>query len=67
MTSAALTAADRCDRCSAQAQVRAVLPSGSLLLFCVHHAREFEPGLRAAEADIITADDSIPAGPLEVS
>lgn len=33
-----LTAADRCDRCGAQAYVRVVLASGELL-FCGHHAR----------------------------
>lgn len=33
-----LTAADRCDRCGAQAYVRVVLASGELL-FCAHHAR----------------------------
>ncbi len=33
-----LTAADRCDRCGAQAYVRVVLTSGDLL-FCAHHAR----------------------------
>ena len=38
-THAPLTAADRCDRCGAQAYVRVVLPSGELL-FCAHHARE---------------------------
>ncbi len=38
-TDAPLTAADRCDRCGAQAYVRVVLPSGELL-FCAHHARE---------------------------
>jgi hypothetical protein len=35
-----LSAADRCDRCGARAYLRAVLPSGSALLFCAHHARE---------------------------
>ena len=39
------TAADRCDRCGAAAMVRAVLPSGSELLFCGHHARLFEKKL----------------------
>jgi hypothetical protein len=34
-----LTAADRCDRCGAQAYVRVVLPVGELL-FCGHHARK---------------------------
>jgi len=37
-----LTAADRCDRCNAQAYVRVVLPVGELL-FCAHHAREHAP------------------------
>jgi hypothetical protein len=35
---AVLTAGDRCDRCGAQAFVRAVLPAGELL-FCGHHGR----------------------------
>jgi hypothetical protein len=35
-----LTAADRCDRCGAQAYVKATLPAGSALLFCAHHMRE---------------------------
>ena len=33
---AALTQADRCDRCGAQALIRVVLPYGELL-FCGHH------------------------------
>ena len=36
---AALTRSDRCDRCGAQAYVRAVLHSGGALQFCAHHAR----------------------------
>jgi hypothetical protein len=38
-TQAPLTAADRCDRCGAQAYVRVLLPVGELL-FCGHHARK---------------------------
>ncbi|GEL93791.1 hypothetical protein CCO02nite_04490 [Cellulomonas composti] len=41
-TTEPLTAADRCDRCGAQAYVRVVLPVGELL-FCAHHAREHAP------------------------
>jgi hypothetical protein len=52
LTATPLTASDRCDRCGAQAYIRATLASGSELLFCAHHAREFEDGLRAAEAEI---------------
>lgn len=42
----ALTGADRCDRCGAQAYVRAVLTAGGELLFCAHHARHVEEALR---------------------
>ena len=41
-----LTAADRCDRCGAQAYVRARLNTGGELLFCAHHGREHLPKLR---------------------
>jgi hypothetical protein len=41
-----LSAADRCDRCGAQARVRVVLANGQLT-FCGHHAKAFEPSLRA--------------------
>ncbi|WP_236540828.1 DUF7455 domain-containing protein [Spiractinospora alimapuensis] len=47
-----LTAADRCDRCGAQAYVRVVLSSGSELLFCAHHARKHEESLRKVATDI---------------
>jgi hypothetical protein len=30
---------DRCDRCGAKAQIRALLPRGGELQFCGHHAR----------------------------
>jgi hypothetical protein len=46
-----LTAADRCDRCGAQAYVRARLHVGGELLFCAHHGREHLPKLRE-HADI---------------
>lgn len=51
-TDVALSAADRCDRCGAQAVARAVLVSGSELLFCAHHLRAHEASLRAASARI---------------
>lgn len=41
-----LTAADRCDRCGAQAYVRTTMVSGSDLLFCAHHWHENETRLR---------------------
>lgn len=43
---ASLNAIDRCDRCGAQAYVRAVLTAGGELLFCGHHARDVEDALR---------------------
>lgn len=45
-----LTAADRCDRCGAQALVRVVLSSGELL-FCGHHAKAYEDKLREKAVD----------------
>ena len=46
------TAADRCDRCGAQAYVRATLESGLDLLFCGHHWHENEERLREIGASI---------------
>ena len=45
-TGAALTAADRCDRCHAQAYASATMPGGLVLLFCAHHWREHGPKVR---------------------
>lgn len=45
-----LSAADRCDRCGAQARVRVVLASGDLL-FCAHHAHAYEDKLKATAVD----------------
>lgn len=41
-----LNAVDRCDRCGAQAYVRATLISGASLLFCSHHAKAYAEGLK---------------------
>ena len=56
---APLTAQDRCDRCGAQAYVRAVLASGGELIFCSHHHREFADGLKAAAVAIHDESDRI--------
>jgi Zn ribbon nucleic-acid-binding protein len=45
------TAHDRCDRCSAQAYVRVVLPSGDLL-FCGHHWSRHEEVLRPKAVEV---------------
>jgi hypothetical protein len=52
LTRPELTAVDRCDRCGAAAQVRAILSTGGELLFCGHHAREHETKLKEMAADI---------------
>jgi hypothetical protein len=52
-TSAALTAADRCDRCGAQAYLRVELQSGGELLFCAHHAREHGDKLKEIAANVV--------------
>lgn len=49
---AALTAADRCDRCGAQAYVRVTLPGGSQLLFCAHHGKEHADKLKQVALNI---------------
>ena len=51
--SAALSAADRCDRCGAQAYLKVELLSGGELLFCAHHAREHGDALKAVAANVI--------------
>lgn len=51
--SAALTAADRCDRCGAQAYLRVELQSGGELLFCAHHAREHGEKLKEVAANVV--------------
>jgi ribosomal protein S14 len=48
----ALTATDRCDRCGAQAYVRATMESGFDLLLCAHHFRENEDRLRKIAVEI---------------
>jgi hypothetical protein len=52
MTASRLAVTDRCDRCGAQAYVRATLESGLDLLFCAHHWRDNESRLRAVGAQI---------------
>ncbi len=49
---AALSAADRCDRCGAQAYVRVTLSSGFDLLFCAHHSKEHADKLRQVALEI---------------
>jgi hypothetical protein len=49
---------DRCDKCGAQAHMRAVL-SGGELLFCGHHGNEYRVGLIAAGA--LLEEDTIPS------
>jgi hypothetical protein len=53
-----LTAADRCDRCGAQAFVRVVLSSGDLL-FCAHHAKAYEDKLKATAVDWVDETASL--------
>jgi len=47
-----MTGLDRCDRCGAQAVVRATLESGDLL-FCGHHARQYGDALARV---VVTVD-----------
>lgn len=56
---APLTAADRCDRCGAQAYVRVVMQDGGDLLFCAHHSREYGEALRNVAAEIQDETDKL--------
>lgn len=47
-----LTAADRCDRCGAQAYLRMTMPSGGELLFCAHHARAHQDKIQQVATSI---------------
>ncbi len=51
-----LTADDRCDRCGAQAYVQVELLAGAELLFCAHHARQYQEKLR--EVAIVIHDET---------
>ena len=58
---AELTRRDRCDRCGAQAFVRATIPAadGMELLFCGHHFRKNELQLLATGATVRDERDRI--------
>jgi enoyl-CoA hydratase/carnithine racemase len=47
-----LNALDRCDRCGAQAYVRAILLTGGQLMFCAHHGKEYAEKLKTVAAKI---------------
>lgn len=58
-----ITATDRCDRCGAQAYVRATMESGFDLLLCAHHFRENESRLREIAVAIHDESDRLAAVP----
>jgi ribosomal protein S14 len=58
-----LTAQDRCDRCGAQAYLRAVMPGGGDLQFCRHHAREHGDKLRQVAVTVTDETDRLAAPP----
>jgi len=49
---AGLSAADRCDRCGAQAYVRVTMANGFELLFCAHHGKEHADKLKQVALQI---------------
>lgn len=61
----ALSAADRCDRCGAQAYVRVVLAGGGELLFCRHHYTEHEDKLRGVAIAVDDERENINAATAE--
>jgi hypothetical protein len=61
VTPAPPSAHDRCDRCGARGTVRIVLAGGGDLVFCTHHAREYDTKLREIAVQIVSAEDSAKA------
>jgi hypothetical protein len=57
-----LTAADRCDRCGAQAFYRAVLANGELL-FCAHHGRAHSARLAEVAVELQDGTSAINSKP----
>ena len=58
-TTPALTLADRCDSCGAQAFIRATMPSGTALLFCGHHGNAHRASLLGAGATLQDETDRL--------
>ena len=54
-----LSAADRCDRCGAQAYLRVTLSTGGELLFCGHHARAHSDRIRQVALNIQDETDKL--------
>jgi hypothetical protein len=59
-TKTRLTPADRCDRCGAQAYIKAIFAEGELL-FCAHHGRAAMEALRAVALEIDDQTDQLVA------
>jgi hypothetical protein len=59
LDSTPLNALDRCDRCGAQAYMRAVMANGFELLFCGHHAKKYQEGLANVASRIQDETDRI--------
>ena len=67
VASSPLTAADRCDRCGAQAYLRVELQSGGELLFCAHHAREHGDKLKEIAVNLIDETHKLTGTPATAS
>ena len=65
LSAPALSASDRCDRCSAQAYVRVVLPGGADLLFCGHHWSRHEGALRDRATEVVDETHRLTESPAE--
>ena len=59
----ALDGSARCDRCGAQAYMRAVFPDGTDLLFCGHHGREYAPVLAARGVSMVDETERLTPAP----
>lgn len=53
MENPTMTAADRCDRCGAQAFIKAVMSEGLELRFCGHHGRQHLEKLQQVAVEVV--------------
>lgn len=58
-----LSAADRCDRCGAQAFVKYVLRAGGELTFCAHHSRANAEALTPISSQVIDETERLDPAP----
>jgi hypothetical protein len=61
------TAADRCDRCAAQAYIRFHFPDDQDLQFCRHHGHKYQDAILDLAIDVEDDTDKLLLRPVDVT